>query len=434
MKQKNKKVAVVGAGIAGLACAYSLQQKGYEVVVFEKEEIVGGRMTSRTKDGFIFDLGADHLCNLYDRIKWYCAEFGITWEKMRFLRYGMVKNNEVVLTKHALSLVSKFRLAWHMLRTKETPSFFDLSDMSKEDTDNADACMRKRLGNEATEYIIDSFTSTYQFHRAKEISRAALLAIMRSVKRDKHLWDLHRTVGGMQALPDAFASRLNVRLSTSVSSVESKEHGVIVVSPQGEDLFDAVVLASQAPATLSLYRNPTQSERELLEKTEYAATMSIAFRVKKSMLPDIAVVWVPYVENQKISGFVNESMKGEQLVHGEQTLIAVWLHEEFARSIMNASDTEIFEMVQKELLTFCSWFRTVADLVPHDIQKWPLAMPKFAHGHISRVASFMRDFQGKQGVFLCGDYLNSPWTEGALRCGERVALQVGASLTSKEMQ
>ncbi len=430
MEQTKKRIVVVGAGIAGLACAYSLQQKGYEVVVLERESYVGGRMTSRTKDGFVFDLGADHLCDLYDRIKFYCAEFGIVWEKMRFLKYGMSKRGEVVLIKNALSPLAKIRLAVHMLCTREMPSFLNFNDVAKEDTDNADACMRRKVGNEVTDYIVDSFTSTYQFHRATEISRAALLTIMRSVQRDTTRWDLHRTVGGMQALPDAFASRLQVRTSTSVDSVESLADGVVVRTQNGEEHFDIAVLAAQAPATLALYKNPTQAERTLLAQTQYAATISIAFRVKKSSLPDIAVVWVPFVENQKISGFVNESMKGEQLLNGEDTLIAVWLHEEFARSIMEQSDAAIFDGVRVEMLRVCSWFHVAEELKPHDIQKWPLAMPKFAHGHIRSVASFMEHEQGRQNVFLCGDYLNSPWTEGALRCGERVALQVDQQLTS----
>ena len=67
-----KRIAVIGAGIAGLGCAYVLQKAGFEVTVFEKNPRVGGRMSSRTKNGYVFDLGADHLCDLYDRIKYYC--------------------------------------------------------------------------------------------------------------------------------------------------------------------------------------------------------------------------------------------------------------------------------------------------------------------------------------------------------------------------
>ena len=83
-----KRIAVVGAGIAGLTCAYELQRAGFEVHVFEKEAWVGGRMATRVKDGFYFDIGAEHLIDLYVEMKKYCLEFGIPWEKMRFEKYS----------------------------------------------------------------------------------------------------------------------------------------------------------------------------------------------------------------------------------------------------------------------------------------------------------------------------------------------------------
>lgn len=42
-----ERIAVVGAGIAGLACARALLQAGYEVVVFEKSRGAAGRMSTR---------------------------------------------------------------------------------------------------------------------------------------------------------------------------------------------------------------------------------------------------------------------------------------------------------------------------------------------------------------------------------------------------
>lgn len=43
--KKKEKVAVIGAGPAGLSCAYFLARKGYEVTVFEKSPVLGGMLT-----------------------------------------------------------------------------------------------------------------------------------------------------------------------------------------------------------------------------------------------------------------------------------------------------------------------------------------------------------------------------------------------------
>ena len=41
----DKKIAIIGAGPAGLSCAYYLAVEGYKVTVFEKEEVLGGMLT-----------------------------------------------------------------------------------------------------------------------------------------------------------------------------------------------------------------------------------------------------------------------------------------------------------------------------------------------------------------------------------------------------
>lgn len=54
---RNKNVVVVGAGLGGLAAAVSLRAEGFEVVVHEKNERIGGKLNYREIDGFGFDLG-----------------------------------------------------------------------------------------------------------------------------------------------------------------------------------------------------------------------------------------------------------------------------------------------------------------------------------------------------------------------------------------
>ena len=54
-------VVVVGAGIAGVACALELQRAGVAVRVLERADAVGGRMASPLLDGRAVDLGAAYL-------------------------------------------------------------------------------------------------------------------------------------------------------------------------------------------------------------------------------------------------------------------------------------------------------------------------------------------------------------------------------------
>jgi phytoene desaturase len=52
-----KKAIIVGSGIAGLAAAIRLQNKGYQVQVLEKNNYPGGKLTQLSGNGFRFDAG-----------------------------------------------------------------------------------------------------------------------------------------------------------------------------------------------------------------------------------------------------------------------------------------------------------------------------------------------------------------------------------------
>ncbi len=53
--------AIVGAGIAGIACARTLEQAGHQVTVFEKNPVAGGRMASCETPFGSFDYGAQYF-------------------------------------------------------------------------------------------------------------------------------------------------------------------------------------------------------------------------------------------------------------------------------------------------------------------------------------------------------------------------------------
>src|SRR3982074_755856 len=52
-----KKVAVIGSGFSGLACASVLAKGGFDVTVFEKNSLPGGRARKFEAEQFVFDMG-----------------------------------------------------------------------------------------------------------------------------------------------------------------------------------------------------------------------------------------------------------------------------------------------------------------------------------------------------------------------------------------
>lgn len=62
-------VAVVGAGLAGLACARTLAAQGREVVLLEASDAVGGRVRTDVVDGFVVDRGFQVLNTAYPALR-----------------------------------------------------------------------------------------------------------------------------------------------------------------------------------------------------------------------------------------------------------------------------------------------------------------------------------------------------------------------------
>ena len=58
---KKQHVGIVGAGMAGLACATELVRAGFQVSLFDKSKGVGGRMSHRYYEKWGADHGAQYF-------------------------------------------------------------------------------------------------------------------------------------------------------------------------------------------------------------------------------------------------------------------------------------------------------------------------------------------------------------------------------------
>jgi phytoene dehydrogenase-like protein len=65
------RVAVGGAGLAGLVTAIKLSDSGHNVTVYERSDEVGGRVRSTRRDGFVFDRGFQVLFTAYPEARRY---------------------------------------------------------------------------------------------------------------------------------------------------------------------------------------------------------------------------------------------------------------------------------------------------------------------------------------------------------------------------
>jgi protoporphyrinogen oxidase len=76
----NKKVIVVGAGMAGLAAAYRLRNAGVDVTVLESSDHVGGRLGTDSRDGYMIERGAQLITSTYRNALELVKELGLESE------------------------------------------------------------------------------------------------------------------------------------------------------------------------------------------------------------------------------------------------------------------------------------------------------------------------------------------------------------------
>ena len=57
MTTTKKNIGIIGAGLSSLYAACYLSKNGYDVTVFDKNTMPGGRSQSFQEDGFTFDMG-----------------------------------------------------------------------------------------------------------------------------------------------------------------------------------------------------------------------------------------------------------------------------------------------------------------------------------------------------------------------------------------
>jgi len=153
-------VIVMGAGLAGLACALALSERGMRVMVFEASDVAGGRACSSTDaaTGDRVDLGPHILLSEYRNMRRLLEQLGthgrIAWQGKKFITF-VDKPRPVTFCLHRLppplhfmpsllkipqvslrDVASNARLLWRVMRLRE-------ADVLRLDGEDAETVLRR---------------------------------------------------------------------------------------------------------------------------------------------------------------------------------------------------------------------------------------------------------------------------------------------------
>jgi len=220
------RVAVVGAGFAGLVAADELQRAGAEVVVLEARDRVGGRVWSRRLDnGAVIEMGAEFLLPGNSAIRELAERLGLgLWDKG--MRYGRREPRGVEITHEQLD--EAVEIAGRALAT--TPPDLSAGRFIEE----LDVAPGAR----------EAFLARVEISSAN----AAETVAARDIGGIAHIDDdpAPSIAGGNQGIALALAETLDVRLGSPVERVAWAPGGIRLQTGGAELDADACVIAVPA--------------------------------------------------------------------------------------------------------------------------------------------------------------------------------------------
>jgi len=430
-------VVVVGAGPAGLSCAWELRRAGHEVEVLEAGVRSGGRTRSEVRDGFTLESGParfdsdDHnLCDIAwklgigDRLRETPSGGEVVLREGRFHRADFDSPATWVMSQllsagakaRLLTLAAELALIWRKLECQHPERAAEL------DGENLSSALDRVVGRECLDnYMAPHFARRFGC-APEQLSRAfgwiALRPELGGVRRQT-------LKGGVGVLTDRLAEEVPLRLGCEVECIETETDGARVHYRRdglaGWVMADAVVVALPGCEVAALCPKLTPGERGFFEQVDYTREISVSLMFKRA----------PRTLSFDTASFPRSAAMGLAALDVEHRkpgfappgagLLRITLATRATDRLWEAPDSEIVDFVDRELA------RTpVGHLKPQDyaISRTDPMYPIFHPGYLTSLIRFGRRIDRSPRLFFAGDYLVGPSLESALTSGLRAAAAI----------
>ncbi len=276
-----RRVAVIGAGFSGLACAHELNAAGHDVTIFDARPRVGGRVLSYSDyvPGKVIEGGAEFIGSNHPAWLAYAKKFDL---EMSDVSAHEDLDSPIVLEGERLSDLEAGRLyerAETALRTLNAEALVTNADEPWK-TESAVAWDARTMGQWLDQ--LDAPAQTKRLVRvlieadnAQQLERMSSLAFLAMLKGGgvERFWlnsEDFRCKGGNQQLAQRFADAIGserIRLSTPISRIDltGSDGRVSMLSATGERIdADEVVLACAPSVYSKISFGPPDLSREVM--------------------------------------------------------------------------------------------------------------------------------------------------------------------------
>lgn len=312
---KEKQIAVIGGGIAGITASYLLQKK-YDVSLFEKNEYVGGHTNTviipdgedagtPVDTGFIVfnNKTYPNLLRFFDQlgVKHGLTDMSFSYtseeEKLSFNTNGLngifAQRLRIFSKNHWRFFKGLLRYGKEMenaflsgkLKGRTLADYFKETDLPREVIDWLVIPMASAIWSSSFEDIMQYPAETF----AQFYNNHGLLTLF-----DQPQW--YYVEGGSKTYVEKFLMNFTgtVHKHKEITAVKRKGKKCTVIAKDGyNEEFDYVVIATHADQALKLLHKPTDEEKELLGKWTYSKNRTI-LHTDTSFLPKMRRCWASW--------------------------------------------------------------------------------------------------------------------------------------------
>jgi len=276
-----QRVAVLGAGPMGLACALDLLERGHAVDLYEADDRLGGMSAHFDFDGLSIERYYHFICKpdqpmfdelqrlgIADRLRWTPTRMGY-WHEGRLYPWG---NPLALLRFSPIGLTARLRYGLHMFLSAKRRRWEDLDEL------NAVEWIRRWSGEEGWRVLWERLFRLKFHDYTDNLSAAWIWSRIRRVgnsRRSLMQEELGYLEGGSETLLEAWRQAIEKRggrihLNRPVARVEREEGGFRLATPTGEATADRVVSTIPLPFVPKIAACLPKTDRE-----RYAAIRNI---------------------------------------------------------------------------------------------------------------------------------------------------------------
>jgi oxygen-dependent protoporphyrinogen oxidase len=468
MSDETREVVVIGAGIAGLACAHRLKQLGVDVVLLESSDRVGGVMRTDRVGEFMIERGPNSSQGT-EEVLMLVEELGIGDDLVEgdpkapaYVYFN--KQLHAVPSGPGAFIKSNLLSARGKLRILLEP-FVGVRRSSEEESVAAFA--RRRIGREAAERMVAPFVSGVYAGDPEALSVQAAfpkltnletgygglirgtIAKAREARRakksasavlDKAAPTRRRLVSfreGMGFLPETLAARLGEDMVTGIADcglqiADSREFSVDFSRAGNRAKINSkhVIIATPSSVASSLVAPVSNELGLLLSEIQYPPLSILYLAYEKSAIRtplDGFGFLVAPAEGLNILGCVwNSSLFDGRAPQGA-ALLTVFVGGARNPQAARLTDADLVSVAHSELqqaLGIASEPQLVA------ITRYDRAIPQYNLGHAARVQKVESLLKEIPGLNLIGNYLHGVSTGDVIKEAERVAKEVAGLISS----